>query len=1179
MAHNQFNLLTTRRFMPIFLSQFFGAFNDNVYKNGILLLITYRMAVVNGIKSEIFITIGAGLFILPFLLFSATAGQVADKYRKSSLISYIQFIKIIIMLIGSYAIINQNIVLMLFVLFCLGTQSAFFGPLKFSIIPESLEKEELIGGNALIESGTFLAILLGTITGGLLMSTGEYAPFYLAFCCFILSVFGWYSSTFIPQTEVSDPELVVSKNIFRETLDIVNTSKKNHVVYLSILGTSWFWLIGATMLTQFPIYADKIIGGNETIVTLFLTLFSLGISIGCMLCNKLLKGEISPTYVPIGILLITFFLVDLYFASKHFQPLYHHKIGIGEFLLNQHSWRIIFDLLLLSISSGIYIVPLYAIMQYHTKEKFRSRIIGASNIINSVYIAMSSIIAALLYMSGFSVLGLFLFLGITNGFVALYICKILPDALIRSVLRMILKTIYRVEVIGKENYYAAGRRALIIANHTSFLDGLLLIAFLPEKVTFAISPLQARRWWIKPLLNLVRTFSINPAEPMKTKTLIKEIRRGMKVVIFPEGRLTETGSLMKIYEGPGMIADRSDALILPIRIDGAQYSIFSRLRGKLRTKLFPKIVLTMLEPVKFQIPEQIAGRERRIYASKKLYHIMSEMIFLSSDYKKTLFQSLIDAKNLHGVTHKIVEDIQRKQMGYQDFICRSFVLGSILSIDTKYKENVGLMMPNTTVALIAFFGLQAYSRVPAMINFTTGANNIIISTKAANVTKIITSRKFILTAGLDTLVDKLKEADLKIIYLEDYKKGFYFFDKFLGFTLGLMPSLYYDLIQRIEEIKNKVDFKNPNYTRHDKAAVVLFTSGSEGTPKGVALSHSNLLANCYQLLSILAVDPSDKIMNVLPIFHTFGLTGGVVLPIMSGMKVFQYPSPLHYRVIPEMIYDTDTTIFFATDTFLSGYAKYAHPYDFYSIKYVFAGAEKLKDETKKQWAENFGVRIFEGYGCTETSPAISINTPMLYKQGSVGKSLPGTMVAIDKVDGIDVGGKLLISGPNIMLGYYTQANPGIILFPENKFNDPNLKYLKGKWYDTGDIVDIDSDGYLKIVDRVKRFAKIAGEMVSLMAVEGYISELYPEFICALIAIPDDKKGEQLVLITNNTAATKLDIAKFFKTKGYAEIAVPKDILILEELPLLGSGKVDYVRLKEYVLNNISQEQGVVADDE
>lgn len=1178
MQNGQISLLRTAKFLPLFLTQFFGSFNDNVYKSGILILLSYKIASVE--ESNIMATIAGGLFILPFLIFSATAGQLADKYEKSGLIQKIKLAEIFIMGIGSLGIMTSNIYLMFLMLFLMGAQSTFFGPIKFSILPEALTKDQLIAGNALIEAGTFFAILLGSVAGGAVFIVGGAANVVLSIAVILIAIAGWYSSLSIPKTKPKDPNLIISWNIISETISVIETARKNSVVMYAILGTSWFWLVGATFLTQFPGYTKDIIGGSETIVTLLLSIFSIGIAAGCMFCDRLLKSEINPTYVPLGILLISFFLIDLYFASKGYIPDPEHKLSIMEFLSIGRSYRVLFDLFALSLSSGLYIVPLYAIMQYYTKEKFRSRVLGASNIINAVFMVIASLVTVLLFqLCGFNVLQLFLFMAFCNTVVAIYIVKILPDALIRSVLRMILKTLYRVEVSGKENFHAAGKRVLIISNHTSFLDGVLLVAFFPEKVTFAISPIQARRWWIKPLLSLVRTFAINPAHPIKTKTLIKDIRSGLKVVIFPEGRLTETGSLMKIYEGPGMIADKSDAMILPVRIDGAQHSIFSRLRGKLRIKLFPKITITILEPVKFEIDSKLQGRERRVEASKKLYDIMSLMIFESSDYQKTVFEALIDARNTHGFFHRIAEDIKRKPIIYGMFILKSFTLGAILKRKTTYGKNVGIMLPNMIATLLTFYGLQAFGRIPAMINFSAGVSSILHACKISELKTVITSRKFILSANLEEIVQAMQSNGIKIIILEDLAKGLHIFSKIFGIFASLFPLTCFHLIQRVAEIKRGIDYNNPSYNLCKKPAVILFTSGSEGKPKGVVLSHANLLANCYQLLSIIDLNPSDNIFNVLPVFHTFGLLGGAILPIMSGIKVFEYPSPLHYRVIPELIYDTDTTIFFATDTFLAGYAKYAHPYDFYSIRYVIAGAEKLKDETRKLWADRFGVRIFEGYGCTETSPGVAINTPMHFKIGTVGRIFPGMKFVLDKIEGVENGGRLIVSGPNIMLGYLDSTAENGIKFPEYKFSNPDIvKKCKGeKWYDTGDVVLIDDEGYIKIIDRLKRFAKIGGEMVSLMAVETYINEIIqmkPEDIIpgvvtggtrnAIISLDDEKKGEQLVLVTNVGNAEREMIVTHFKKMGYAELSIPKKIIYMKDIPLLGSGKTDYIKLKELI---------------
>jgi acyl-[acyl-carrier-protein]-phospholipid O-acyltransferase/long-chain-fatty-acid--[acyl-carrier-protein] ligase len=338
---------------------------------------------------------------------------------------------------------------------------------------------------------------------------------------------------------------------------------------------------------------------------------------------------------------------------------------------------------------------------------------------------------------------------------------------------------------------------------------------------------------------------------------------------------------------------------------------------------------------------------------------------------------------------------------------------------------------------------------------------------------------------------------------------------------------------------------------------VLYTSGSEGTPKGVVLSHQNLSANQYQISASVDFTATDIVFNALPIFHSFGLTGGMLLPILSGVKVFFYPSPLHYRIIPELTYDTNATILFGTDTFLSAYAKYAHTYDFYSIRYVFAGAEKLRDETRLTWLEKFGVRIFEGYGATETSPVIAMNSPMQHKVGTVGRIMPGIQYTIDPVPGIDQGGILSVKGPSVMKGYLLAKNPGVLVPPANG------------WYNTGDIVQIDDAGFVTIKGRVKRFAKIAGEMVSLTMVEQYIDKWMPTYQNCVIAIPDAKKGEALILVTTNPGATREDILTQGKASGMADISIPKKILIFKTLPILGSGKIDLVGLKNTVMKDLS----------
>lgn len=709
--------------------------------------------------------------------------------------------------------------------------------------------------------------------------------------------------------------------------------------------------------------------------------------------------------------------------------------------------------------------------------------------------------------------------------------------MLKHVIQKLFTILYKVEIRGLENYRQAGNRVLIVANHLSFLDALLIAIFLPQKPLFAINTFIARQWWMKPFLVLADTYALDPTNPMATKSLINEIKKDRKCVIFPEGRITVTGSLMKIYEGPGMIADKSDAMILPIRLDGAQYTPFSRLKGRVRIRLFPKITLTILPPVKFEVSKEIVGKQRRAANADKLYDIMTEMLFESSDYKKTLFESLLDAKKIHGRKHQIAVDVERKPITYSQLITRCFILAKQITKQTRSGEFVGFMLPNMVSSIVTFFAMQACGRVPAMLNFSTGSANFIAACQVAKIKTIYTSKRFVEGAKLSHLVEAASKEGVSVIYLENIRNKISFIDKLSGIFAEKFSTKHY---------------KKISAAKANDAAVVLFTSGSEGTPKGVVLSHQNIQSNRFQLSSRVDFSSRDTVFNALPIFHSFGLTGGTLLPLLSGIKTFFYPSPLHYRIVPELVYDTNATIMFGTNTFLANYARFANAYDFYSIRYVFAGAEKLDEETRKIWSEKFGVRIFEGYGATETSPALSTNTPMHNKPGTVGRLMPGVKFKLEEIPGITDGKKLLVSGPNVMKGYLLAANPGVIVPPQDG------------WYDTGDIVAIDEKGYISIKGRAKRFAKVAGEMVSLTAAEANVGKLSPSFAHAIVAVADAKKGEQLVLMTTDFALKRSDISSYFKQVGFTELAVPKDIIAVEKLPLLGTGKVDYVAVKESV---------------
>ena len=555
---------------------------------------------------------------------------------------------------------------------------------------------------------------------------------------------------------------------------------------------------------------------------------------------------------------------------------------------------------------------------------------------------------------------------------------------------------------------------------------------------------------------------------------------------------------------------------------------------KFKTKLFPQISLTLLPPTKLNLPEKCYGRARRTLISKQLYDIMVDMMYQTSDISEHLFSSLLCASNTYGSQHKIAEDIKRVPLTYKKLILKSYVLGQAYNKKFSNQNIIGLMLPNSLANLVSFFALQSIDKVPAMLNFSMGASQILSCGNTIGMKSIITSRQFIEKANLENTIEELKR-HFEFVYLEDFADIISIITKLKGMMLSILK-------------------KHPN-NPPSKPAVVLFTSGSEGAPKAVFLSHKNIQANRFQVLSVLSVNASDTFFNALPMFHSFGLCVGTILTTLSGIKTFYYPSPLHYRIVPELSYDSDATIICGTDTFLRGYARMANPFDFFGIKYAIVGGEKLKEETSDIWFKKFGIRILEGYGATETSPVISINTPMYIKLGSVGRILPGMKMKIVPIEGIEEGGELYVKGENIMLGYMKADKPKV------------LQPLKNNWYNTGDIVTVDENDFISIKGRAKRFAKIAGEMVSLTAIEQILEKLYPSSLQGIISIPDPKKGEQLVFVSSNEDVNIKDIQTYFKQQKISDLWIPKKVIYMKKIPILGTGKFDYQTTKKVILEN------------
>jgi acyl-[acyl-carrier-protein]-phospholipid O-acyltransferase/long-chain-fatty-acid--[acyl-carrier-protein] ligase len=626
--------------------------------------------------------------------------------------------------------------------------------------------------------------------------------------------------------------------------------------------------------------------------------------------------------------------------------------------------------------------------------------------------------------------------------------------------------------------------------------------------------------------------ALDPLKPFSLRTIINAVRDdGDMLVIFPEGRITVTGSLMKIYDGAGMIADKSEAMLVPVHIAGPEATIFSRLtKSQVRRRLFPKITVTVLEPLRLKLDEALKGRWRRQAAGAALYDIMSDLMFRAAPTNQTVVEALIEAAKTHGKKWLAIEDPLSGQMTYKRLLQAVAILGAKLMPLALEGRPLGVMLPTSNGGVVTMLAAMSAGRVPAMINFSAGAANILGACRAAEIDTILTSRVFVEKGRLDNVIAQL-EKQVHVIYLEDVR-----------------PT-----ITTLDKLRGALHWNKPLVARKpDDWAVILFTSGTEGLPKGVVLSHRNILTNVAQCAARIDFGREDKVFNALPIFHSFGLTGGVLLPLVSGVPIYLYPSPLHYRTVPELVYGVCATVLFGTDTFLNGYARMANPYDFRSLRYVVAGAEPVRESTRNIYLEKFGLRVLEGYGLTETSPVLALNTPMFNKFGTVGRLLPGMEAKLEHVDGVEEGGRLYVRGPNVMLGYLRADKPGVLEPPHDG------------WHDSGDIVTIDAQGFISIKGRAKRFAKVGGEMVSLAAVEMLASDLWPDSVSAVAAVPDARKGERLILVTDKHGALRSDFQAFARSKHASELMLPSEVIVLDKLPLLGSGKVDHLTLAKFV---------------
>lgn len=709
----------------------------------------------------------------------------------------------------------------------------------------------------------------------------------------------------------------------------------------------------------------------------------------------------------------------------------------------------------------------------------------------------------------------------------------------RRLIRLLVRLLFRFDAYNEAVLTAPGP-VLLVPNHVSWLDWLFLAAVLDDDWKFVTSSTTATVSHVHTFLMVnKRTFPVDTNSPYAVRDMAEHLEKGGRLVLFAEGRITLSGSLMKVYDGTGFLIRKTNAKVITCYLCGASRLPWVRHKGWYRW--FPRVTAhfspLLTAPVFGHVSHTVARQKLATWLRDRMTLQQFE-VEMEHGPRNVLAAVAETAANIPGRT--ALEDVTFKELTYR----RLLVGADLLAREWRRRlgpapgEPVGVLLPNVNSQPVTLLSLWAAQKIPAMLNFSTGIPIMLLCAQLAGLKHIITSRRFLEKARLN--LAPLEAAGIKLIYLEEVSpeiSGLAKFTALLRHTLATGIGLR-DVPLRPEQ-----------------TAVILFTSGSEGVPKGVELTHYNLLANVRQATAVIDLTDDDRFFNALPMFHSFGLLGGTLFPLVRGCYTFLYPSPLHYRVVPTLVYDRACTVLLGTNTFLNGYARKAHAYDFNSLRYLIAGAEKVQTATLDTWARKFGVRILEGYGATECSPMISLNTRMEPCIGSAGRLVPGLEHRLESVEGVAEGGRLFVRGPNVMKGY---------LNPEA---NATFRALAG-WYDTGDIVHVDGDGFLHIRGRLKRFAKVSGEMVSLTAVEDALAGAFPQFglrcAVAVIARPDEDKGEKLIAVTNEAKLQLADLRAAVRAKGLSNLCAPREIKVVSSIPKLGTGKTNHRELENLI---------------
>ncbi len=1113
--------LRDRGFRAFLWTQFLGALNDNLFKM-IVSLAAADLATRGGGSG--YLSLVGAVYILPFFLFSGYSGHWADVFSKRTVLVATKFFEIVAMALGILALLSGRFEWLLAVLFLMALHSTFFSPAKYGILPEILPERELSRANGLLEMSTFLAIVLGTSAGSFLFAAWKDRPEWIGLLLTAVAVIGTLTAFGIPKAPPSGAKKTLRLNPWSEIHSGIRRLRADKTLWLTVIGISYFWFLGALLQMALILLGKETMGLGDTSVGFLLTFLALGIGAGSLAAGRLSGDKVELGLVPVGALAMALGSLLLFFA------------------VDSYAWTAA-ALTLVAFAGGLFAVPLNALLQQRGGREEKGLLIATNNFLNTAGILLAS--AALWMLHDYLKVPpdwIILILGLFTLAATVYTLSILPDFLIRFTLWLLTHTIYRIRIAGQEHVPFRGP-ALLVCNHMSHADALLVGACVQRFVRFLMyRPYYEIRWlnWIFRLMKAIPVSARNPREIVSSLARAREeLAQGHVVCIFAEGAISRTGNLLPFKRGFEKILEGLDAgldvPIIPVHLDRLWGSIFSFKDGRFFWKWPERLPYPVTVSFGAPLPAGTTAQEAR----EAILELSSEAV----DHRRAA-GDLLPLRFLKTAKRRwlsfCMADSSGRELSYGNSLIASLLLSRWLKREGARESMIGLLLPASVGGALANIAALMAGKIAVNLNFTAGAEAMGRAIAQCGIRTIVTSRLFLARAKIEP-----REG---MIFIEDAPS-----------KIGAPGKIIAAVLAFVLPCRLLLKIYGSGAATPDALATVIFSSGSTGTPKGVMLSHHNVLSNIEGFAQLFWVTRRDRMMGVLPFFHSLGFSGTLWLPLIAGCGAVYHPNPLDAKTIGELVAKYKATIIISTPTFYAAYMKRCSAEQFASLRFAMAGAEKVREPLAREFREKYGIDLLEGYGCTEMAPVISVNIPDVddgsehqigLKRGTVGHPIPGVAAKIvdtETGETLPAGreGILLVKGPNRMLGY---------------LDDPEKtkEVFRDGWYVTGDIAAIDDDGFIRITDRLSRFSKIGGEMVPHIKVEEAINKIIGDQNSVVVSVPDEQKGERLVVLFVNREIAPEELWKKLNESDLPKLWIPRreSFFLVDDIPLLGTGKVD-----------------------